>query len=56
MDPLQKEMGDLVVQDIKKAEVLNNISASVFTSTFSVAPPVSQKAKAGTGKMRDYLL
>ncbi|GAB0177211.1 hypothetical protein GRJ2_000186300 [Grus japonensis] len=30
--PLQKETGDLVTQDMEKAEVFNNFFASVFTS------------------------
>jgi len=33
--PLQKEMGDLVTQDMKKAEVLNKFCASVFTGKCS---------------------
>ena len=32
MGPLQNEMGELVTQDMEKAEVLNDFSASVFTS------------------------
>ena len=31
MGPLQKETGDLVMRDTKKAEVLNDFFASVFT-------------------------
>ncbi|GAB0182661.1 hypothetical protein GRJ2_000731400 [Grus japonensis] len=33
--PLQKEMGDLVTQDMEKAEVLNDFFALVFTSKCS---------------------
>jgi len=32
---LQKEVGDLVTQDVEKAEVLNDFFASVFNSKCS---------------------
>ena len=35
MGPLWKEMGDLLTQDMEKAEVLNNFFASVFTGKCS---------------------
>ncbi|GAB0206451.1 mitochondrial enolase superfamily member 1 [Grus japonensis] len=50
VSPLQKKMGDLVTQDMEKAEVLNNCFASVFTQA---TPSKSQKAKAGTGRMKN---
>ncbi|GAB0180871.1 hypothetical protein GRJ2_000552400 [Grus japonensis] len=43
--PLQKETGDLVTQDIEKAEVLNDFFASVFTDKCS-----SHTAQASEGK------
>ena len=46
MGPLWKEAGDLVTQDVEKAEVLNNFFASVFNNKL-------QKAKAGTGRMKN---
>ena len=50
--PLQKEAGDLVTQDVEKAEVLNDFFASVFNSKCSNL----QKAKAGTGRMKNHPL
>ena len=46
--PLQKETGDLVTRDIEKAEVLNDFSASVFTSKGSshTAQAVESKGKS----------
>jgi len=48
VDPLQKETGDLVTRDIEKAEVLNDFSASVFTSKGSshTAQAVESKGKS----------
>lgn len=36
MGPLLNEMGDLVTQDMQKAEVLNTLFASVFPSKTSL--------------------
>ncbi|GAB0176056.1 hypothetical protein GRJ2_000070800 [Grus japonensis] len=47
--PLQKETGDLVTQDMEKAEVLNKFFASVFTSKCS-----SHTAQVAEGKGRDW--
>ncbi|GAB0204419.1 mitochondrial enolase superfamily member 1 [Grus japonensis] len=47
--PLQNEMGDLVTQDMEKAEVLNNFFASVFTGKC-----LSHTAQVVEGKGRDW--
>ncbi|GAB0183447.1 mitochondrial enolase superfamily member 1 [Grus japonensis] len=47
--PLQNETGDLVTQDVEKAEVLNNLFASVFTSK-----RLSHTTQASEGKGRDW--
>ncbi|GAB0209794.1 mitochondrial enolase superfamily member 1 [Grus japonensis] len=47
--PLQNETGDLVTQDMEKAEVLNDFCASVFTSKGS-----SHTAQVTEGKVRDW--
>ena len=47
--PLQKETGDLVTQDMEKAEVLNEFFASVFTGKCS-----SHTAQVTEGKGRDW--
>ncbi|KFP35230.1 hypothetical protein N324_05800, partial [Chlamydotis macqueenii] len=49
VSPLWKEMGDLITQDMEKAEVLNDFFASVFTSD---SP--SHVAKVTEGKGRDW--
>ena len=49
MGPLQKEMGDLVTQDMEKAEVLNDFFALVFTGKCS-----SHTAQVTEGKGRDW--
>jgi len=56
MGPLWKETGHLVTWDIEKAEVLSDFSASVFTASAPVTLPKSQKAKAGTGRMKNHPL
>ncbi|GAB0179621.1 mitochondrial enolase superfamily member 1 [Grus japonensis] len=48
VSPLQNETGDLVTQDMEKAEVLNNFFSSVFTSKCS-----SHTAHVTEGKGRD---
>jgi len=47
--PLQKEAGDLVTQDVEKAEVLNGFFASVFNSKCS-----SHTTQVAEGKGRDW--
>jgi len=47
--PFWKEMGDLVTQDVQKAEVLHNFFASVFMSKYS-----SHTAQVTEGKGRDW--
>ncbi|GAB0204946.1 mitochondrial enolase superfamily member 1 [Grus japonensis] len=49
VSPLQKETGDLVTQDMEKAEVLNNFFASVFTGKC-----LSHTAQVTEGKGRDW--
>ena len=49
MGPLWKETGDLVTQDMEKAEVLNDFFASVFTGKCS-----SHTAQVAEGKGRDW--
>ncbi|PKU35024.1 hypothetical protein llap_14673 [Limosa lapponica baueri] len=48
--PLQKETGDLVTQDVEKAELLNNLFASVFTGKGS--NHTAQVAGGKTGALR----
>jgi len=54
--PLWKEMGDLVTRNMEKTEILNDFFASVFAGKSSSTPPKSQKAKAGTGRMKNHPL
>ena len=49
MGPLQNETGDLVTQDMEKAEVLNDFFASVFTGNC-----LSHTAQVTEGKGRDW--
>ncbi|GAB0176076.1 hypothetical protein GRJ2_000072800 [Grus japonensis] len=53
MGPLQKETGDLVTQDMEKAEVLNEFFAQSSLTSARATPPKPQKAKAGTGRMKN---
>jgi len=48
MGPLWKETGDLLTQDMEKAEVLNDFLTSVFT-----AKCFSHTAQVTEGKGRD---
>jgi len=50
--PLWKEAGDLATRNVEKAEVLNDFFASVFNSKCSNL----QKAKAGTGRIKNHPL
>ncbi|KAK4811175.1 hypothetical protein QYF61_019806 [Mycteria americana] len=45
-DPLLNEVGDLVTQDMEKAEVLHAFFASVFTSKTSLQEYISSKRRA----------
>ncbi|GAB0183728.1 mitochondrial enolase superfamily member 1 [Grus japonensis] len=47
--PLWNETGDLVTQDVEKAEVLNDLFASVFTGK-----SLSHTAQVTEGKVRDW--
>jgi len=49
VSPLWKEMGDLVTQDMDKAEVLNDVFASVFNGKCC-----SHTAQVAEGKSRDW--
>ncbi|GAB0183106.1 mitochondrial enolase superfamily member 1 [Grus japonensis] len=49
VSPLQNETGDLVTQDMEKAEVLNDFFASVFTGKC-----LSHTAQVTEGKGRDW--
>ena len=53
--PLQKETGDLVTWDMEKAEVLNGFfGLSLHQQGLQPdTPPKTQKAKAGTGGMKN---
>lgn len=44
-----REMGDLLIQDMEKADVLNDFFASASTSK-------SQKPQAGSGKTKNCTL
>ncbi|PKU44848.1 hypothetical protein llap_4844 [Limosa lapponica baueri] len=46
---LQKEMGDLITQDMEKAEILNDFFASIFTSKDS-----SHTTQVTEGEGRDW--
>ena len=54
--PLSKEVGDLVTQDMQKAEVLNDFLPQSSPASAPATPPKSQKAKAGSGTMKNYPL
>jgi len=54
--PLQKEAGDLVTWDVEKAEVLNDFLPQSSTASTLATPPKLQKAKAGTGRMKNHPL
>ena len=59
MGPLWKETGDLVTQDMEKAEVLNRFFASVFTSKFADGKGSDweneEPPTAGEDQVRDHL-
>jgi len=52
MGLLWKETGDLVTQNVEKAEVCNNFLPQSSLSDAPATPPKSQKAKAGTRRMK----
>jgi len=56
MGPLWKEMGDLVTQDMEKAEVFNDFFASVFIASAPATPPKLQTTKTRTGKIMNHSL
>lgn len=49
-------MGDLVTQDMEKAEVLSDGFASIFPGTCSGHTAHTAEAKAGTGRMKNHQL
>ena len=56
MGPLWKKTEDLIMRDTKKAEVLNDFFASVFTSKGSGYTIKLQKAKVRTWRRKICLL
>lgn len=57
LDTLWKGTGDLVTQEMEKAEVLNDFFfASVFTSKSSSHIPGPQEGKAGTRRVKNHPL
>jgi len=56
MSPLQKAMGDLVTQNMEKAEVLNDFLPQSSPTSASATPPKLQKAKAATGSRKNHPL
>ena len=56
VEPLPYEMGDLVTWDKEKTEVLNNFLPQSSLASALATPPKSQKAKAGTGTMKNQPL
>ena len=50
MGPLWKETGDLVTQDMEKAEVLNDFFASVFTDKCSSCTTQVAEGRQGLGE------
>ena len=53
MEPLQKETGALVMRDMEKAEVLNDLFASVFTGKGSSHTTQVAESKDKNGEKED---
>jgi len=56
VDPLHKEMRDLVAWDMKKAEVVDNFLTQSSLASAPATLSKSQKEKAGTGRMKNQPL
>ncbi|PKU35817.1 hypothetical protein llap_9497 [Limosa lapponica baueri] len=54
--PLQKEMGDLITQDMEKAEVLNDFLPPFSLARALTTPPKLRKAKTGAMTMKNHPL
>lgn len=51
VDPLKKEIGGLIIWDMKKTEALNKVLPPTFLASVLATPPELQKEKAGAGRV-----
>ena len=56
MSPLLNEMGDLVTQDMEKAEVLNAAVASALLARLAFRNPTSRRPGGKAGARKKYPL
>jgi len=54
--PFWKEMGDLVTWDMENVEALNDFFAQSSPASAPATSPKPQKAKVGTGRMKNHPL